>query len=61
MSHAERAYEHADRAVAHYCRLLAGRGLTRADKRMFRLLLIKSVFQRAAALRRIEQAEQVAA
>lgn len=59
MKHAELAYEHADRAVAHYLRLLAGHGLTKADKRMFRLLLIGAVFQRAEARRHLEQ--QVAA
>lgn len=50
-----RAYEHADRAVAHYQRLLAGHGLTNADKRMFRLLLIGAVFQRAAARQQLDR------
>ena len=53
-NHAALAYEHADRAILHYQRLLAGDGLTRADKRMFRLLLIRAVFARAAALGLVE-------
>jgi hypothetical protein len=54
MSHAEQAYQHADKAIAHYQRLLAGRGLTRADQRTARLCLIRMVFARAAALDRME-------
>jgi hypothetical protein len=61
MNHAILAYEHADKAISHYQRLLAGRGLTSADKRMFRLLLIGAVFQRAQARQTIERLEQVAA
>jgi hypothetical protein len=53
-NHAQLAYEHADKAIGHYQRLLAGDGLTARDKRMFRLLLIKAVFARAAALRLME-------
>lgn len=48
---AQHAYEKADKAIGHYQRLLAGHGLTRADKRLFRLLLIRAVFERGAALR----------
>lgn len=48
------AYTSACAAIAHYQRLLAGAGLTRKDRRMFRLLLIRAVFQRAAARREVE-------
>lgn len=60
MKHAELAYEHADRAVAHYTRLLAG-SLSPRERHTARLALIRAVFQRAEALRAIERAEQVAA
>lgn len=61
MDHLRAAYEHADKAITHYQRLLAGHGLTASDKRTARLLLIKAVFQRSAALTAIQQSEQIAA
>lgn len=61
MSHIEQAYTHADKAILHYQRLLAGHGLTQKDKRMFRLLLIRAVFQRAEARALLSEVEQVAA
>lgn len=60
MSHAAQAYTHADKAIAHYRKLLAG-SLSPAQRQRARLELIRMVFARAAALRQMEQTEQVAA
>lgn len=57
MNHAQAAYEHADKAIHHYQRLLTGAGLTRADKRMFRLLLIRAVFARCEARQILERSD----
>lgn len=54
---AQRAYEKADRAVAHYCRLLAGQGLTPNDKLFARIELIRAVFDRGRAERILEETE----
>lgn len=53
-NHAALAYEHADRAILHYQRLLAGDGLTAREQRMFRLLLIRAVWARCEALQLME-------
>lgn len=53
-NHIEQAYIHADKAIGHYQRLLAGDGLTARDQRMFRLLLIRAVWARCEALRLME-------
>lgn len=50
MQYTERPY---DKAIAHYQRLLADSGLTERDRQMFRRLLVRAVFQRAAARERI--------
>lgn len=50
---AELDYEAADRDVAHYQRLLAG-SLSARERREARLRLIRAVFARAAAERRME-------
>jgi len=60
MNHAEQAYAHADKAIAHYQKLLAG-SLSPHQRERARLELIRMVFARAAALRQMEEAEQVAA
>lgn len=60
MNHIQQAYSHADRAVAHYVRLLAG-SLSPAQRYAARLALIRAVMQRAAARARLEQMEEVAA
>jgi hypothetical protein len=60
MQHNERAFQHADKAIAHYTRLLLGAGLTRTDKDLFRRLLVRAVFARAEALQRMER-EEIAA
>jgi hypothetical protein len=56
-----RAYERADRAVAHWQRILAG-SLSPAQRHEARLLLIRAVGERAkarAVLERIEYREVV--
>jgi len=57
----EDIYTQADRAVHHYQRLLAGDGLTRADKRRFRILLLRACDARWRAREEIAQTDQVAA
>lgn len=44
----ETAYDAADRAVAHYLRLLAG-SLSARERRQARILLIRAVFARGKA------------
>ena len=51
----EERYEKAGKDIAHYLRLLAGAGLTEADKRRARLRLIGAQARRAWALVDIEQ------
>ncbi len=58
MTHIERAYEHADKAISHYQRLLAGAGLTQADKLMFRKLLLRACAARWQAREAIEEATE---
>lgn len=50
----EDTYERADRAIAHYQRLLAG-SLSPAQRHEARLALIRAVFQRAEARQQVEQ------
>lgn len=50
------AYERADRTVAHWQRILAG-SLSPAQRQTARLALIRAVFARAAALKRLEGQE----
>jgi len=57
----EERFEKADKDIAHYLRLLAGAGLTEADKRRARLALIGAQARRAWALVDMEEAEQIAA
>ena len=59
MTHAEQAYTHADKAISHYQRLLAGAGLTQADKLMFRKLLLRACAARWQAREAIEEATEV--
>jgi len=54
MTHAEQAYQHADKAIQHYTRLIAGH-LSPAQRRGARIQLVKMVFARAAARKRIER------
>jgi hypothetical protein len=54
-THAHAAYEHADRAVNHYVRLLEGDGLTRDDRRFFGEKLLRALWARAVARRRMER------
>lgn len=54
-----RAYERADRAVAHWQRILAG-SLSPAQRHEARLALIRAVGERARALQAMEQMEVAA-
>jgi len=47
----------ADKAIAHYLRLLAGRGLTEADKRFAQLRLIRAMGERVRAEREMERGD----
>lgn len=60
MTHLQDAYSHADKAIAHYQKLLAG-SLSPAQRQRARLELIRMVFARAAALRRMEEANELVA
>lgn len=51
----------ADKAIKHYQRILAGAGLTQADRRWARIQIIKTVFARAEVRERMEKGEQVEA
>ena len=55
----EERYEKADKDIAHYLRLLAGAGLTEADKRRARLRLIGAQARRAWALVDMEVEHEV--
>lgn len=55
----EERYERADKDIAHYRKLLAGAGLTEADKRRARLRLIGAQARRAWALVEMEAEHEV--
>lgn len=55
----EATIERADKTIAHYQRLMAGAGLTAADKRKARLGIIRAVMERAWAREQIEARELV--
>jgi len=55
----EERYEKADKDIAHYRKLLAGAGLTEADKRRARLRLIGAQARRAWALFDMEAEHEV--
>lgn len=58
-SHAAQAYAHADRAVSHYEKLIAGDGITCADLVMFGAELAKALRRRDVARRQMEEMELV--
>lgn len=60
MTHTEAAYEHADKAVAHWQLILLG-SLSPAQRQRARIELIRAVGQRVRTRIALEQTEQVAA
>lgn len=58
MNHPTEALEHAQKAIAHYERLIAGDGITCADLVVFGAQLAKALRQKAVAERQLQTETQ---